>query len=31
VLVGVLAREVRKVYPDIEFRLNSRDLVLPDY
>lgn len=29
VLVGVLAREVRKVYPGIEFRLNSQDFALP--
>lgn len=29
VLVGVLAREVRKVYPGVEFRLNSQDFALP--
>lgn len=29
VLVGMLAREVRKVYPGIEFRLNSQDFALP--
>lgn len=29
VLVGVLAREVRKVYPGIEFRLDSQDFALP--
>jgi DNA-binding transcriptional LysR family regulator len=29
VLVGVLAREVRKAYPGIEFRLNSQDFALP--
>ncbi|MDP9889984.1 LysR substrate-binding domain-containing protein [Pseudarthrobacter enclensis] len=29
VLVGVLAREVRKVYPEIEFRLNSQNFALP--
>jgi DNA-binding transcriptional LysR family regulator len=29
ILVGMLAREVRKVYPGIEFRLNSQDFALP--
>jgi DNA-binding transcriptional LysR family regulator len=29
VLVGVLAREVRRVHPGIEFRLNSQDFALP--
>lgn len=29
VLVGVLAREVRRTYPGIEFRLNSQDFALP--
>ena len=29
VLVGVLAREVRKVHPGIEFRLQSQDFALP--
>lgn len=29
VLVGVLAREVRKVHPGIEVRLNSQDFALP--
>jgi DNA-binding transcriptional LysR family regulator len=29
VLVGVLAREVRKAYPGIEFRLDSQDFALP--
>ncbi|GAA3316226.1 LysR substrate-binding domain-containing protein [Arthrobacter ramosus] len=29
VLVGMLAREVRKEYPGIEFRLNSQDFALP--
>jgi DNA-binding transcriptional LysR family regulator len=29
VLVGVLAREVRRAYPGIEFRLNSQDFALP--
>lgn len=29
VLVGVLAREVRRIYPGIEFRLNSQDFALP--
>jgi DNA-binding transcriptional LysR family regulator len=29
VLVGVLARQVRRVHPGIEFRLNSQDFALP--
>ncbi|GAA4038679.1 LysR family transcriptional regulator [Arthrobacter methylotrophus] len=29
VLVGMLAREVRRVHPGIEFRLNSQDFALP--
>lgn len=29
VLVGVLAREVRRTHPGIEFRLNSQDFALP--
>jgi DNA-binding transcriptional LysR family regulator len=29
VLVGILAREVRKVHPGIEVRLNSQDFALP--
>lgn len=29
VLVGMLARQVRKVHPGIEFRLNSQDFALP--
>ena len=29
VLVGVLAREVRRVHPGIEFPLNSQDFALP--
>lgn len=29
VLVGVLAREIRKVHPGIEVRLNSQDFALP--
>ncbi|MFE4836006.1 LysR substrate-binding domain-containing protein [Arthrobacter sp. NPDC056691] len=29
VLVGVLAREVRKIHPGIEVRLNSQDFALP--
>lgn len=29
VLVGVLAREVRKAYPGIAFRLDSQDFALP--